>query len=291
MTSTYGILLAGGSGTRLYPLTASVSKQLLPVYDKPMVYYPLCTLLQAGIGNILLISSPNHLAAYQDLLGDGSRLGINIQYARQQSPRGIAEALIIAHNTVGSTNTVLILGDNIFHGEGLAFRHAAESNTGAWIFAYPVHNPRRYGVVELNPDGSVAGIEEKPEHPRSNLAIPGLYIYNSDAALYAKELQPSGRGELEITDVHNVYHRNNTLVAVRLDNGVTWLDAGTPESLIEASAFVQTLERRQGIKIACPEVIALQTGLITAADYEQTVALMPQSAYKQYCMTLLSNQK
>ncbi|GMV52731.1 MAG: glucose-1-phosphate thymidylyltransferase [Ignavibacteria bacterium] len=256
-----------------------------------MVYYPLCTLLQAGIGNILLISSPNHLAAYQDLLGDGSRLGINIQYARQQSPRGIAEALIIAHNTVGSTNTVLILGDNIFHGEGLAFRHAAESNTGARIFAYPVQNPRRYGVVELNPDGSVAGIEEKPEHPRSNLAIPGLYIYNSDAALYAKELRPSGRGELEITDVHNVYHQNNTLVAARLDNGVTWLDAGTPESLIEASAFVQTLERRQGIKIACPEVIALQTGLITAADYEQTVALMPQSAYKQYCITLLSNQK
>lgn len=286
MSDIRGILLAGGNGTRLFPLTTSVSKQLLPVYDKPMVYYPLNTLLRAGIRDVLIISTPKDLALFSQLLGDGSRFGMSLHYATQTQPRGIAESLIIAEDTWGANNCALILGDNLFHGEGTLFRDVLNGGKAATIFGYHVHNPSRYGVVELDEFGGVRSIEEKPVHPKSSLAIPGMYFYDKRSADIARSLQPSKRGELEITDVHLAYHAMGELEVVRMDRGTTWLDTGTPESLLEATNFIHAIERRQGLKVACLEETALAMGYVSEQEYLAVVSALPDSAYRTYCLRL-----
>jgi glucose-1-phosphate thymidylyltransferase len=285
--ATRGIILAGGSGSRLYPLTAAFSKQLQPVYDKPMIFYPLSTLMMAGVRDILIISTPQDTPTFERLLGDGSRYGIALQYVVQDAPRGLADAFRVGREFVGRDNVSLILGDNIFYGKLDFYRRAIANNTGATVFGYPVTDPERYGVVEMGPGGKVISIEEKPTAPKSNLAIPGLYVYNNDVVEIAANLQPGKRGELEITDVHRIYLERGQLNVEMIGRGVAWLDTGTPESLIEASTFIHAIEKRQGLKIGCPEEVALQQGFLTHDEYRASVALLPNCSYRTYCESLL----
>jgi glucose-1-phosphate thymidylyltransferase len=269
--SLKGIVLAGGSGTRLHPVTLGVSKQLLPVYDKPMVYYPLATLMLAGIRDVLLITTPTDLPSYQRLLGDGSQWGIALSYAEQPRPEGLAQAFTIGRSHIGAGRVVLILGDNIFYGHGLSdhLRRAGARERGASIFAYRVKDPQRYGVVHFDAGGRALGIEEKPATPRSNFAIPGMYFYDNDVLDIAAALRPSRRGEYEITDVNNAYRERNTLWVEHLGRGVAWLDTGTHESLLQASMFIEAIETRQGLKVCCPEEIAFNAGWIDAEQMQK----------------------
>ncbi len=284
-----GIILAGGSGTRLHPMTRVTSKQLMPVYDKPMIYYPLSTLMLAGIRDILIISTPKDLPNFQALLGDGSKWGISLSYAEQPSPEGLAQAYIIAADFVGDSPSCLILGDNIFHGHGVSalFKTAIENNDGATVFAYHVSDPERYGVVEFNNEMKALSIEEKPEQPKSNWAVTGLYFYDKDVVDIAANLKPSARGELEITDVNRVYLERGKLSVQKLGRGFAWLDTGTPDSLLDASEFVATLERRQGFKISCPEEIAYRLGFIDAQQLTRLASSYSKSSYGQYLLGIL----
>lgn len=284
---TRGIILAGGSGSRLYPLTAAFSKQLQPVYDKPMIFYPLSTLMMAGIRDVLIISTPQDTPTFERLLGDGSRYGISLQYLVQDAPRGLADAFRVGRDFVGNDNVSLILGDNIFYGKLDFYRRAIANNSGATVFGYPVTDPERYGVVEMGPGGKVLSIEEKPTKPKSNLAIPGLYVYNNDVVDIAANLQPGKRGELEITDVHRIYLERGQLDVEMIGRGVAWLDTGTPESLIEASTFIHAIEKRQGLKIGCPEEVALQQGFLTHEEFRESISLLPNCSYRTYCESLL----
>jgi len=277
-----GIILAGGSGSRLYPLTQVASKQLQPVYDKPMVYYPLTVLIASGIRELCLISTPQDIPRYQQLLGAGKRWGITIEYREQVKPEGIAQAFLIAESFIGSDPVTLILGDNIFFGGDAFPRAFAEFKSGATVFAYHVIDPERYGVVEFGFDGKALSIEEKPEHPRSNYAVPGVYIYDNEVLAITRALKPSPRGELEITDINREYLRRGTLHVQRLSRGTAWLDAGTSTSLHDASAYVQTIEKRQGIKLGCPEEAALHRGFLSMDEFESVVAAMPKCEYREY---------
>jgi glucose-1-phosphate thymidylyltransferase len=281
-----GIILAGGSGTRLYPLTKVTSKQLLPVYDKPMVYYPLSVLMLAGIREILIISTPASVPALRSLLGDGSQLGLELTYAEQAEPRGIAEALLIGADHIADGPSALILGDNIFHGAGfpVLLREAQQNIDGCVLFGYPVSDPERYGVAETDESGRLVSIEEKPLHPRSNNALTGLYFYDGEAVEIARRLAPSARGELEITDVNKHYLKNGRARLVRLSRGFTWLDAGTHDSLLSAGQYVAVMEQRQGIRVACIEEIALHMGYITNDDCHRIGAEMMNSEYGHYLM-------
>lgn len=286
--NTKGIVLAGGSGSRLYPMTSAFSKQLQPVYDKPLIYYPLATLMVAGIRDILLISTPQDTPSFERLLGDGSRYGINLSYAVQDQPRGLADAFRVGKDFVGTSSVSLILGDNLFFGKLDFYRKALAQNTGATVFGYPVTDPERYGVVEMGSDGKVLSIEEKPAKPKSNLAIPGLYVYNNDVISIAADLKPGKRGELEITDVHQVYLEQGALSVELIGRGVAWLDTGTPESLLDAGVFVHAIEKRQGLKIACLEEIALQQGFLDRDSYVASISKLPNSSYRTYCESLVS---
>ncbi len=285
---TKGIILAGGSGSRLYPMTSAFSKQLQPVYDKPLIYYPLSTLMIAGIRDVLLISTPQDTPNFERLLGDGSRYGINLQYAVQDAPRGLADAFRVGKDFVGNSPVSLILGDNLFFGKLDFYRRAIANNTGATVFGYPVTDPERYGVVEMGPNGKVLSIEEKPVKPKSNLAIPGLYVYNNDVVQIAADLKPSKRGELEITDVHQVYLEQGALNVEMIGRGIAWLDTGTPESLLDAGVFVHAIEKRQGLKIGCLEEIALQQGFLDRESFIRSVSQLPNSSYRAYCESLLT---
>jgi glucose-1-phosphate thymidylyltransferase len=277
-----GIILAGGAGTRLDPMTRVASKQLQPVYDKPMVYYPLATLMEAGISEILLISTPHDTPRFGDLLGDGAPWGISIEYAVQEHPGGIAQAFLVGASFVGTDPVALILGDNIFHG-ALGLAEIVEGFVGgALVFGYPVSDPVRYGVVELADDGKVLSLEEKPAKPKSNLAVPGFYLYDGRVVEMTRNLNPSARGELEITDLNRAYMEEGTLRAIRLGRGIAWLDSGTHDSLLEAANFIATIEHRQGLKIACLEEIALEKGLVTLDEMEATLSAMPNSTYRDY---------
>ena len=283
-----GIILAGGAGTRLHPITHAVSKQLLPIYDKPMVYYPLSVLMLAGIRDILLISTPRDIGSFQRLLGNGDRLGISLTYAIQSEPKGLAEAFIIGRQFIGRDNVALILGDNIFYGQGFqaALSRAAETSSGATVFAYPVKDPKRYGVIELDQHGKPLSIEEKPLAPRSNYAITGLYFYDNQVADIASTLKPSQRGELEISDINRAYLQRGQLHVEQLGRGFAWLDMGTEVSLLQAANFVQTIEERQGLKIACLEEIAFYKGYIHA-DQLRRLAAEYNNSYSQYLLALL----
>jgi glucose-1-phosphate thymidylyltransferase len=289
--TTKGIILAGGSGTRLYPITQSVSKQLLPVYDKPMIYYPLATLMLAGIRDVLIINTPHEQALFQRLLGDGSQWGVNITYAVQPSPDGLAQAFIIGKPFIGGQPSCLVLGDNIFYGVGLTERlkRAAARSHGATVFGYWVRDPERYGVAEFDASGTVIGLEEKPAQPKSNYAVTGLYFYDHRAADFAAELAPSPRGELEITDLNRCYLDDNSLMLEQLGRGFAWLDTGTHDSLMEAGNYIQTIENRQGLKVCCPEEIAFNNGWINA---EQVLALarpLAKSGYGEYLRHLVEH--
>lgn len=284
-----GIILAGGRGTRLFPLTIGVSKQLLPVYDKPMVYYPLSMLMIAGIREILVISTPEALPAFEALLSDGKKWGVSFQYAEQPEPRGLADAFLVGREFVGTDQVCLILGDNIFFGQGLpaSLRAAAEIEDGALVFAYPVRDPERYGVVEFDPDGRALSIEEKPDKPRSQYAVPGIYFYDSEVVNIAENLQPSQRGEIEITDLNCVYLEKGKLCVEVLGRGVAWLDAGTHESLLQAANFVQAVEERQGMMISCPEEIAYRLGYIGKKELERLAIDLSGNQYGEYLLRLL----
>ncbi|MEP6484234.1 MAG: glucose-1-phosphate thymidylyltransferase RfbA [Rudaea sp.] len=284
-----GIILAGGSGTRLYPLTQVISKQLLPVYDKPMIYYPLSTLMLAGIREVLVINTPHEQALFQSLLGDGSQWGITISYAAQPSPDGLAQAFVIGKDFVAGQPSCLILGDNIFYGHGLTevMRNAARRTHGATVFGYWVRDPERYGVAEFDADGRVIGLEEKPTAPRSNYAVTGLYFYDQRVCDFAAELKPSPRGELEITDLNRRYLDDSSLMLEKLGRGYAWLDTGTHESLNEASGYIQTIENRQGLKISCPEEIAYVNGWIDAEQVLRLAAPLAKNGYGQYLQQLV----
>jgi glucose-1-phosphate thymidylyltransferase len=277
-----GIILAGGAGSRLYPLTLVASKQLQPVYDKPMVYYPLTTLIEGGIRELCLISTPQDLPRFRQLLGDGSRFGLTIDYREQAKPEGIAQAFLIAEDFIGSDGVTLILGDNIFYGDDSFARAFGDFKSGATIFGYHVNDPERYGVVEFNASGKAVSIEEKPKHPKSNYAVPGLYIFDNEVMKIAKNLKPSARGELEITAVNVEYLRRGALHVHRLARGFAWLDAGTSSSLHDASAYVQTIEKRAGIKIGCPEEASFRQGFVSLAELEKIVGAIPNCEYRCY---------
>jgi glucose-1-phosphate thymidylyltransferase len=286
-----GLIMAGGSGTRLYPATAVVSKQLMPIYDKPMVYYPLSSLMLAGIRDILLISTPQDTPRFAELLGDGQQWGLHISYAVQPSPGGLAQAFLIGRDFIGNAPSALILGDNIFYGRDLDWpmRSANERVEGATIFAYHVQDPERYGVVEFDHRRRVIGIEEKPQKPASNYAVTGLYFYDNQVIDIASEIKPSARGELEITDVNRAYLMRNQLKVELMGRGIAWLDTGTHESLLDAGQFIATLEKRQGLKVACPEEIAYRRGYIDAAQLEQLAMPLKKNAYGRYLLQLLSD--
>jgi glucose-1-phosphate thymidylyltransferase len=284
-----GIILAGGSGTRLYPVTQAIGKSLLPVYNKPMVYYPLCTLMLAGIRDILIISTPEDVPKFQVLLGDGSQFGIQLEYLVQRKPEGIAQAFVLGDKFVAAGPCALVLGDNIFYGHDFAkdLRASATKTEGARVFAYPVHDPERYGVVEFDQNGRAWSIEEKPKQPKSRYAVTGLYFYDGQVVEIAKSLKPSARGELEITDVNQAYLRKQQLEVVVMGRGMAWLDTGTHESLMDAALYIQAIEKRQGLMVACPEEIAYRSGYITAAEVEKVGSSMRNSSYGAYLLQLL----
>jgi glucose-1-phosphate thymidylyltransferase len=283
-----GIILAGGSGTRLHPITATVSKQLLPVYDKPMIYYPLCTLMLAGLREILIISTPRDLPCFEELLGDGSKWGIKLSYVVQPSPDGLAQAFILGRDFLGDSPSTLILGDNIFYGTDLAakLRAAGERTSGATVFAYHVNDPERYGVVEFDRQRRAVSVEEKPRQPKSNYAITGLYFYDNRVCDIAASIKPSDRGELEITDINRVYLEQNALNVELMGRGTAWLDTGTHDSLLDAGQFIATIEKRQGLKISCPEEIAYRKGYIDIAQLRQLAGPLAKSGYGQYLLKI-----
>jgi len=286
-----GMILAGGAGSRLDPITRVASKQLQPIYDKPMIYYPLSTLMEAGIREILLITTPHDVPRFEALLGTGERIGINIEYATQSEPRGIADAFLIGADFINGEPVTLILGDNVFYGNIGLTQVVRELNGGAVIFGYPVRDPKRYGVVEFAPDGRVLSLEEKPKRPKSKYAIPGLYVYDEGVVDIARSIEPSARGELEITDVNKVYLENGHLRVSLFDRGVAWLDSGTHDSLLDAANFIATVEHRQSIKIACIEETALDSGFIDLDRFSEVVDELPQSSYRDYLVRVLDEHR